>query len=221
MPGKCAATRHLWPEPNYSCRGGKILPAKGNNGYTGVRVGPETSHFLTTAEKIPETHNHGIEQYRTAFQTAAAASYGRENQGPHAEKGTLSAFSDLWSSDRGTLRTEYSCSAHRASPRPETFRSGSLNREPARLTAYLEGQRRSISLRISSAHRTASAMALMVAGTRFPPSYWHSFRAARIAAAISKTRFRPSSTDGILSAFAIYSLLEAWDAASIPVNAGN
>jgi hypothetical protein len=47
---------------------------------------------------------------------------------------------------------------------------------------------------ISSAHRTASAMAATVAGTRFPPSYCASFRAAKIDAAINKTRFRPSST---------------------------
>jgi hypothetical protein len=37
-------------------------------------------------------------------------------------------------------------------------------------------------------------MALTVAGTRAPPSYCASFRAARMLAAISRTRFRPSST---------------------------
>jgi hypothetical protein len=36
-------------------------------------------------------------------------------------------------------------------------------------------------------------MALMVAGTLFPPSYWDSFRAARIAAMIPSTRLRASS----------------------------
>jgi steroid delta-isomerase-like uncharacterized protein len=40
----------------------------------------------------------------------------------------------------------------------------------------------------------ASLIAPTVAGTRVPPSYCASFRAARIAAAISSTRFRPSST---------------------------
>jgi hypothetical protein len=42
------------------------------------------------------------------------------------------------------------------------------------------GQRESISRIISSAHRTASAIAATVAGTRFPPSYCASFRAARM-----------------------------------------
>jgi hypothetical protein len=35
---------------------------------------------------------------------------------------------------------------------------------------------------ISSAHRTASAIALIVAGTLFPPSDWASLRAARMLA---------------------------------------
>jgi hypothetical protein len=39
------------------------------------------------------------------------------------------------------------------------------------------GQRSSIAFMISSAHRTASAIALMVAGTRFPPSNCASLRA--------------------------------------------
>ena len=47
------------------------------------------------------------------------------------------------------------------------------------------GQRSSMAFRISSAHRTASAIALTVAGTLFPPSNWASLRAARILAAIS------------------------------------
>lgn len=37
-------------------------------------------------------------------------------------------------------------------------------------------------------------MALIVAGTRFPGSYCASLRAARIEAAIKRTRLRPSST---------------------------
>jgi hypothetical protein len=40
-------------------------------------------------------------------------------------------------------------------------------------------------------------MALMVAGTLFPPSYCASFLAARIAAIIPSTRFRPSSMWGV------------------------
>ncbi len=56
------------------------------------------------------------------------------------------------------------------------------------------GQRSSIAFMISSAHRTASAIALMVAGTLFPPSNCASFRAARMLAAINSTRLRPSST---------------------------
>ena len=56
------------------------------------------------------------------------------------------------------------------------------------------GQRSSIAFMISSAHRTASAIALTVAGTLFPPSNRASFRAARIVAAINNTRLRPSST---------------------------
>ena len=48
--------------------------------------------------------------------------------------------------------------------------------------AFYFGSLPSISLIISSAHRTASAIAATVAGTRFPPSYCASFRAARIAA---------------------------------------
>ena len=52
---------------------------------------------------------------------------------------------------------------------------------------------------ISSAHRTASAIALIVAGTLFPPSNWANLRAARILAAINRTRLRPSSTQRSLS----------------------
>jgi hypothetical protein len=59
------------------------------------------------------------------------------------------------------------------------------------------GYRRSISAKISSAQRIESAMALTVAGTRFPPSYCASFLAAKIDAAISRTRFRPSSILGL------------------------
>jgi hypothetical protein len=61
------------------------------------------------------------------------------------------------------------------------------------LTHFDAGQRRSISAISCSAHRMASLIALIVAGTRAPPSYCANFRAARIAAAISRTRLRPSS----------------------------
>jgi len=50
------------------------------------------------------------------------------------------------------------------------------------------GQRSSIAFMISSAHCTASAIALTVAGTLFPLSNCASLRAARILAAISSTR---------------------------------
>ena len=40
-------------------------------------------------------------------------------------------------------------------------------------------------------------MALTVAGTRAPPSYCASLRAARILAAINSTRLRPSSTSAV------------------------
>jgi hypothetical protein len=55
-------------------------------------------------------------------------------------------------------------------------------------------QRSSISFMISSAHRTASEIAATVAGTRLPPSYCASFRAARIATMMAITRLRDSST---------------------------
>jgi hypothetical protein len=61
------------------------------------------------------------------------------------------------------------------------------------------GHRSSIAFMISSAHRTASEIALMVAGTLLPPSNCASFRAARILAAINSTRLRPSSTRAILA----------------------
>jgi hypothetical protein len=56
---------------------------------------------------------------------------------------------------------------------------------------YFEGQRSSISFKIASAQRTASVIAATVAGTLFPPSKLDSFLAAKIAAAMSKTRLRP------------------------------
>jgi hypothetical protein len=55
------------------------------------------------------------------------------------------------------------------------------------------GQRSSIARMISSAQRMPSDIALTVAGTLFAPSYCASFRAARMLAAISSTRLRPSS----------------------------
>jgi hypothetical protein len=57
---------------------------------------------------------------------------------------------------------------------------------------------------ISSAHRIESAMAQTVAGTRFPGSYCVNRRAARIEAAISRTRLRPSSIKSSY-VFAFYS----------------
>jgi hypothetical protein len=39
---------------------------------------------------------------------------------------------------------------------------------------------------ISSTHRIESAMALTVAGTLFPPSYYANFRAAKMLAAFSR-----------------------------------
>jgi len=54
-------------------------------------------------------------------------------------------------------------------------------------------QRLSTSSMIRSAQRTASAIALIVAGTLAPLSYWESFLAARIEAMIAMTRLRPSS----------------------------
>jgi len=57
----------------------------------------------------------------------------------------------------------------------------------------LSGQRRSITCMIRSAHRIASAMALIVAGTYASLPYLASFLAARMLAAIKSTRFRRSS----------------------------
>lgn len=67
-------------------------------------------------------------------------------------------------------------------------------------------QRKSISFIISSAQRIASAIALIVAGTRRPPSYAESFRAAKIAAITPSTRLRPSSIPAFYT-FALFSLL--------------
>jgi hypothetical protein len=51
------------------------------------------------------------------------------------------------------------------------------------------GQRSSIAFMISSAHRTASAIALIVAGTLLPPSNCASLRAARMLAADQQHAF--------------------------------
>src|SRR5690349_11740453 len=48
----------------------------------------------------------------------------------------------------------------------------------------------------------------MVAGTRLPPSYCASFRAARMLAAINSTRLRPSSIADSVHPFAVYSPLD-------------
>jgi hypothetical protein len=74
---------------------------------------------------------------------------------------------------------------------------------------YFTGQRLSISFRISSAQRSPSPIALTVAGTLVPPSYWASLRAARIDAAMSSTRLRPSSIPGSLPHSPIVRLLHA------------
>ena len=62
-----------------------------------------------------------------------------------------------------------------------------------------DGKRSSIAFIISSAQRTASAIALRVAETLLPPSNCASLRAARMLAAINSTRLRPSSTSAILA----------------------
>jgi hypothetical protein len=64
---------------------------------------------------------------------------------------------------------------------------------------YFSGQRPSISSMSLSAQRTASLIAETVAGTRLEGSKDESLRAPRIAAAISSTRLRPSSTEGSLT----------------------
>lgn len=55
----------------------------------------------------------------------------------------------------------------------------------------------SIAAKILSAQQTASSMAAIVAGTRASGGYWASFLAAKIEAAISTTRLRPSSTQAV------------------------
>ena len=51
------------------------------------------------------------------------ALWGCENQGTHGETDPLGTLSDLWRGHPGALRAEYGRPAHRATPRPETFRS--------------------------------------------------------------------------------------------------
>jgi hypothetical protein len=63
-----------------------------------------------------------------------------------------------------------------------------------RLQKRTHRSRPASSFMISSAHRTASEIAATVAGTRLPPSYCASFRAARIATMMPITRLRDSST---------------------------
>jgi hypothetical protein len=60
--------------------------------------------------------------------------------------------------------------------------------------SYSAGHLSSIFAMICSAQRIASAMAATVAGTRAPESCCDNFLAARMEAAISSTRLRPSST---------------------------
>ncbi len=72
------------------------------------------------------------------------------------------------------------------------------------------GHRSSIAFMISSAHRTASAIALIVAGTLFPPSNCANLRAARILAAINSTRLRPSSTPTRVAYSYFVRLLPKW-----------
>ena len=84
---------------------------------------------------------------------------------------------------------------HRVDERiaPQTGTASRMNKPDK--TQCVVGHRSSIRRRISSAQRIASAIAVIVAGTLAPPSYWASFRAAKIEAAIRSTRFRPSSTN--------------------------
>jgi hypothetical protein len=51
------------------------------------------------------------------------ALWGCEIQGTHGETDPLGTLSDLWRGHPGALRAEYGRPAHRATPRPETFRS--------------------------------------------------------------------------------------------------
>jgi hypothetical protein len=72
-----------------------------------------------------------------------------------------------------------------------TVRSASSPMHTQSVSHLPAGRRSSIAFMISSAHRTASAIALIVAGTRFVASNCASLRAARILAAINSTRLRP------------------------------
>ncbi len=67
----------------------------------------------------------------------------------------------------------------------------------------IAGHRSSMAFMISSAQRTASAIAPIVAGTLFPPSNCANLRAARILDAINSTRLRPSSTQRVCILFVI------------------
>jgi hypothetical protein len=60
------------------------------------------------------------------------------------------------------------------------------------------------------AHRTASEIAVIVAGTRFPPLKVGNFLAARIAAAMSTTRFRPSSIQSGSSCHCFFACCAIW-----------
>ena len=62
---------------------------------------------------------------------------------------------------------------------------------------------------ISSAQRTASEIAATVAGTRFPLSYCASFRAAKMLAAISSTRLRPSSIEAVYQLRFVFAIASA------------
>ena len=83
----------------------------------------------------------------------------------------------------------------------EVLHSDSIHRAPPefhfsfpRLLTFV-GHRRSISAMISSAQRIESVIAQMVAGIRAPPSNCASFLAAKMLAAINRTRLRPSSME--------------------------
>jgi hypothetical protein len=64
--------------------------------------------------------------------------------------------------------------------------------KPGKLLSY-EAILNELGEKLIKAHSGRSAIALIVAGTLFPPSNCASLRAARILAAINSTRLRPSA----------------------------
>ena len=156
------------------------------------------SHSSFKIAKVPASISERAVKQRSFRRNTR---FGSGGSNPHPQKGEKPRSAPSPSQDAPQPAADPGTAVFRRSARE--FENTPLPLCPC---GQRDGHRRSISHMISFAKRMASAIAFTVAGILGVLEYCASFRAASIAAAIRRTRLRPSSTIPDCTTFAFYSL---------------